>query len=235
MKHYSTFIKTFTILVGGIVAFSVGLAAGYVVFHPEVLFTKPHQSQQIVTPVPSESSVNKTTAFRLDVQQREQEYITMLLQLTRSTYDGAGDISAVTLQVNANANERAELYGEYFGNETKDSYKKFQDENTNGFIAYTNAVKRNNKIGMDNATKRLISNIASQSAMLQKVNKELPANGLNKLSTDKIILLKESIDAYADGNYPLAYSKQREAFAQTSNIATAQANAIIKMFPEKFK
>ncbi len=235
MQHYSTFIKGLTIFAGGVIAFCLGIASGYLVFHPDVLFHATQtQSQQVIAPVPSTSKLDKAAAFRLNLQQREQEYIVLLLQLSRSTYDSSDDISALTLQVTASVNERSALYGVYYGKDLEEKYKKIQTENVNDLIAYTNAVKRNNKIGMENTTKQLITNNASQSALFSTINKDLPSNGLNKLSTDTIILLKESIDAYASQNYPLAYSKQREAFAQSSDIAAAHANAILGKYPQKF-
>ncbi len=236
MQHYSNFIKGFTLFVGGIIAFSLGLSAGYLVFHPDVLFgSTSAQSQQIVTPVPSTTKIDKAVAFRLDLQQREEEFIALLLQLSRSTYDGSADISALTMQVTASINERSEIYGEYYGKDTEIAYKKLQESMMNDILIYTNAVKRNNKVSMESSTKRLLTTSASESAMFKKANKDFPENGLQKLSLDTATLLKASIDAYASQNYPLAYSKQREAFAQSAEISAAQANAIIKSYPQKFK
>ncbi|MBA3724182.1 MAG: hypothetical protein H0W89_04830 [Candidatus Levybacteria bacterium] len=230
MLVFSQFIKIFTLFLVGILAFAIGLAAGYIVLKP----TATTSGAQIA-PQTSLVEKNKATEFRLKLQLLQQEHMHLLSAMLQAHYNRSSDLGAVRVNLKANAQELGELLGIYYGEKTKDAYIDLQETYSISFANYATALKAGNKTGMDTSLNALIAYTESQAALLNKANPSLPKDGVKQLTTDTVMFMKESIDAYASREYPLAYTKQRQAYAQSGSLADAHATAIIKQFPEQFK
>lgn len=234
MLVFSQFIKIFTLVLVGVLAFGIGLAAGYIVLKPTADTASTQlRSDQITPASPYEKS--KATVFRLTLQQLHQEQIHLLSIMLQANYNRSSDLGAATVQLNANAQEIGELFGDYYGVQTKDKYSKLQGTYITSFTKYVTALKAGNKAGMDTSLNELIIYTESQADLLHKANPALPKDGVKQLTTDTVMLMKESIDAYASREYPRAYTKQRQAYTQSGSLADAHATAILKKFPKKFE
>ncbi len=230
MLVFSRFIKVFALFLVGVLAFGIGLAAGYIVLNPTV-----DTSGAQTIPQASLVEKNKATEFRLKLQQLQQEHMHLLSDMLQANYNRSSDLGAASVNLNANVQEIGELLGIYYGEKTKDAYIDLQETYIISFTSYGTALKAGNKTGMDTSLNELITYTEAQAALLNKANPSLPKDGITQLSTDTIMLMKESIDAYASREYPLAYTKQRQAYAQSGLLADAHATAIIKQFPDKFE
>ena len=230
MLVFSRFIKVFALFLVGVLAFGIGLAAGYIVLNPTV-----DTSGAQTIPQASLVEKNKATEFRLKLQQLQQEHIHLLSDMLQANYNRSSDLGAASVNLNANVQEIGELLGIYYGEKTKDAYIDLQETYIISFTNYGTALKAGNKTGMDTSLNELITYTESQAALLNQANPSLPKDGITQLTTDTVMLMKASIDAYASREYPLAYTKQRQAYAQSGFLADAHATAIIKEFPEQFE
>jgi hypothetical protein len=102
------------------------------------------------------------------------------------------------------------------------------------FVAYTQAVAKDDKAGADKAVADLMSYAKTFGTTMNSVNKNLPAAAVEEAIVMHATTLKAVIDAQKAGDQPTVYSSLRAAYHHMSGTAEVLAGATAKMFPEKF-
>ena len=102
------------------------------------------------------------------------------------------------------------------------------------FVAYTQAVAKDDKAGADKAVADLLDYAKTVGTTLNKVNENLPADAVENMVKMHATTLKDVVDAQKAGDQAKVYTSLRTAYAHMGEMADALAGATAKKFPEKF-
>jgi hypothetical protein len=104
-----------------------------------------------------------------------------------------------------------------------------------GFVAYTQALAKGDKAGMDKAVADLTAYAKTFGTTLHSVNSNLPADAVTAAITMHATTLIAVINAQKAGDPTKTATLLREAVHHMSGTADVLAEATVKKFPEKFK
>ena len=102
------------------------------------------------------------------------------------------------------------------------------------FVAYTQAVAKNDKAGADKALADLTAYAKTFGTTMNSVNSNLPADAVTQDIVMHATTLKAVIDAQKAGDSTQAATALREAVQHMSGTAEVLAAATVKKFPDKF-
>ncbi len=103
-----------------------------------------------------------------------------------------------------------------------------------GFVAYTQALAKNDKPGQDKAVADLLAYAKTFGTTMNQVNSNLPAAAVEEGVKLHITTLKTVVDNQKAGDQPKVYSSLREAYHHMSEFATTLAGATVAKFPDSF-
>lgn len=162
------------------------------------------------------------------------EHVDLALNATRSGYDGSADFEAVAAQLDENSVAIAGAIESVYGPEAGSTFLAEWRNHINFFVDYTVATKAGDEAAQNAAVAGLMGYIETSATFLSEANPNLDKEVLVEGFTTHITQLKNSVDAYAAGDYEQAYSLQSDATAHMQGTANLLATAIIDQFPDKF-
>jgi hypothetical protein len=104
-----------------------------------------------------------------------------------------------------------------------------------GFVAYTQAVARNDAAGKAKALADLQAYAKTVGETLNQVNENLPAAAVEEGIKMHATTLIAVIDAQKAGNQAAVYTNLREAYHHMDGLAATLAGATVAKFPDKFE
>jgi hypothetical protein len=176
------------------------------------------------------AEADKAADLRVTLDRLLGEHAKLAVNATRKGYDGDKDFAAAGGALDRNGVELANAIGSVYG-------PKARNEFLNGafkwrahikfFVAYTVALKTNDKAGQTKAVNNLKGYIGSFSAFLAKAT-GLPPAAVRASITEHVMQLKAQIDAYSRGRYAKAYKLERLAYRHMFMTGDTLAAAIAK-------
>ncbi|MET0340120.1 MAG: hypothetical protein ABW252_03925 [Polyangiales bacterium] len=133
--------------------------------------------------------------------------------------------------LNSNGTEVGALIGSAYGPTAETQFNQIWSAHNGFFVDYTTGVATNNETMKTKAVNDLTTLYVPQFAALLATATALPEQTLRDLTTEHVLDTKAVVDAQAAQNWPLAYTKIREAFAHMSMIGSPLADATAKKFP----
>ena len=103
------------------------------------------------------------------------------------------------------------------------------------FVAYTQAVAKNDTAGKDKAVQDLLGYAKSFGETMNQVNDNLPAAAVEEGIKMHATTLIAVIDAQKAGNQSAVYTNLREAYHHMDEFAKTLAGATVAKFPGKFE
>jgi hypothetical protein len=144
--------------------------------------------------------------------------------------------AALNGPTNSNSADIVSAVGGVYGAEVGKAFDGLwrSEDHIPGFVAYTQAVAKNDQAGKDAAVKRLTSYAKTFGTTMNSVNSNLPADVVEKAITGHATTLIAVIDAQKAGDPKQVASLLRDAVHHMSGTADALASATAKQFPDKF-
>jgi hypothetical protein len=103
------------------------------------------------------------------------------------------------------------------------------------FVAYTQAVAKDDKAAADKAVKDLMGYAKTFGTTMNSVNSNLPADAVENAVKMHATTLKAVVDAQKAGDATKTYAALREAYHHMGETAAVIADATAKKFPDKFE
>ncbi|MFN2557488.1 MAG: hypothetical protein ABR592_11595 [Nitriliruptorales bacterium] len=136
---------------------------------------------------------------------------------------------------NSNSADVVAAVGSVYGPEVEKAFDGLWRSNGHipAFVAYTQAVAKNDKPGADKAVNDLLAYAKTFGTTMNQVNSNLPAAAVEEGIKMHITTLKSVVDAQKAGDQAKVYTQLREAYAHMGDLATTIADATAKKFPDK--
>jgi hypothetical protein len=137
---------------------------------------------------------------------------------------------------NSNSADIVAAVGGVYGPEVGKAFDGLwrSEDHIPAFVAYTQAVAKDDQAGKDAAVNRLTSYAKTFGTTLNSVNSNLPAAAVEEAITGHAKTLLAVIDAQKAGDAKKVASLLREAVHHMSGTAGVLASATAKQFPDKF-
>jgi len=164
----------------------------------------------------------------------EHAYLAMVA--TQKGYSGSKDFEQIAGALDANSQELAAEIGSVYGEEAAEQFLdgdllwRFHIDQ---FVAYTQALAKEDEAAQQEAVDKLMGYVEAQSAFFAEATGADRA-ALREGLEQHVTQLKGQIDAYAAGDHEEAYRLAREAHAHMWETADALAAAIVAQNPDKF-
>lgn len=222
------------IIVVAIIALLIGGFSGYAI--------KGTTGESVEKAMKSGDSMEKmeidtsaAAGLRSGLQSLLTEHVSLALDATRAGYDGNAEFEQLAGALDNNSVAIAGAIGSVYGAEAEETFLAAWRSHIQNFVDYTVATKKGDKAGQDQAVADLQGYVETASTFLSGANPNLPKDALAEGLTTHITQLKNSVDAYAAGNYSEAFALQSEARTHMVGTANVLADAIVAQFPENFK
>ena len=157
------------------------------------------------------------------------EHAVLAMVATQKGFSGAKDFETIAAALDANSVDLSKAIGSVYG---APAAKEFLDGDLKWrahigfFVDYTVALAKKDKAGQKKAVGNLKGYIESFSGFLATAT-ETDQAPFREALTDHVNQLKGQIDAYAAGDYAMAYEMLREAYAHMYMTGDALAGAIV--------
>ncbi|MFQ3274928.1 MAG: hypothetical protein ACI9LV_000660 [Candidatus Nanohaloarchaea archaeon] len=181
------------------------------------------------------NSMTPADDLRVGLNSDLKEHVDLGLIALRNAYDGDADTQASVAQLDQNSQDLAAKVGSVYGDEAEQQFLGLWRDHIGYFVDYTEGLKADNQTKMDRADQNLEGYAESAGTFFNDANPNIPRDGVVTLAEEHKTLVIESMEAYDEGNYEMAYQKQREANKQVSKIADALTAGIVEQNPETFQ
>jgi hypothetical protein len=174
--------------------------------------------------------------LRIALDRLLSEHATLAMVATQKGLKGKPDFEAIAAAVDANSVELGDAIGSVYGDDAKDTFldgKALWRDHIKFFVNYTTAVAKNDKAGQTKAVNDLKGYIEAFSGFLADAT-GLPQDALRKGITEHVNQLKAQLDAYAAGDYEVAYETERMAYDHMAMTGDTLAAAIADQSPDKY-
>jgi len=176
------------------------------------------------------SAAPKALQLRLALDELLGEHAILAIQATQRGLVGGKDFPAVAKQLDRNSvaisQAIASVYGKAAGNQFLNGANLWR-AHIKDFVAYTVATAKHDTAGQKAAVADLMTYIQTQAAFFAKAT-GLPKQALVSDLTAHVLQLKGQLDAFAKGNYTLAYSLADGAYKHMFMTGDTLAAAIAK-------
>ena len=180
-------------------------------------------------------SMNPADDLRVGLNSDLKEHVDLGLVALRNAYDGSEDTQASVQQLDQNSQELAAKVGSVYGDEAEQQFLGLWRDHIDFFVDYTEGLKADNQTKMERADQNLEGYAESAGTFFNDANPNIPREGVVNLAEEHKTLVIESMEAYDEGNYEMAYQKQREANKQVSKIADALTAGIVEQNSDVFQ
>jgi hypothetical protein len=181
------------------------------------------------------NSMTPADDLRVGLNSDLKEHVDLGLIALRNAYDGDADTQASVAQLDQNSQDLAAKVGSVYGDEAEQQFLGLWRDHIDYFVDYTQGLKTDNETKMMRANQNLEGYAESAGTFFNDANPNIPRDGVVTLAEEHKTLVIESMEAYDEGNYEMAYQKQREANKQVSKIADALTTGIIEQNPDTFQ
>jgi hypothetical protein len=172
--------------------------------------------------------------LRLSLDQLLGEHTVLAVTAMRAGVSDAADQDAARDALDANTNALAAAVGSIYGNPAGEAFVDVWSIHTDAYLDYVTSTLDGDTAGQAAAIDQLAEYRTEFSDFLADANPELSAAALRDLLEHHTAQLVDQVDAFAAGDYELAYAVAREAFAHSFEIGDALALAIAAQFPDMF-
>jgi hypothetical protein len=173
--------------------------------------------------------------LRLVLNQLFSEHATLAAAATNAALGGRKkEFEAAAAALDANSQDIAKAVGSVYGDAAGEAFLPLWRKHIGFFVDYTMATAKGSSKGQKKAVNDLLQYSQDFGAFLNSATPSLPKDAVADLVKMHILSLKDVVDAQANRDQKLAYTKIREAAHHMQMIADPLADAIVKQFPERF-
>lgn len=199
------------------------------------------EPQEEVTEQAAPTSENTSAGLRAGLTGLLQEHVYLAALATGAAL--RGDNAGFTAYANAlngpgnsNSTDLADAITSAYGDEVGTAFDGLwrSEGHIPAFVAYTQAVAKNDKAGADKAVADALAYADTFGKTMNSVNDKLPADAVTEAIKMHITTLKTVIDNQKAGNQPAVYSSLRAAYHHMSDTAKALTAGTVAKFPDKF-
>jgi hypothetical protein len=164
-----------------------------------------------------------------------REHVFLAAAATNAALGGRGaEFQAAAAALDANSVDIAKANGSVYGPEAEAAFLPLWRKHIGFVVDYSAGLVIKNTAMQEKAVNDLIAYSQEFGAFLNSASPSLPADVVAELVKGHILSLKAVIDARAAGDQTKAFTDLRSAVAHMQMISDAQAEAIVKQFPDKF-
>ncbi len=181
----------------------------------------------------SESRV--TQALHIELSRILREHVHLALTATGAALGGRDiEFKAAANALDDNSVDLARAIGNVYGEEAKNQFLELWRTHIGFVVDYTFAVAQKDSTLQAAAVTNLTGYAVDFGQFLNQANPALRVETLRDLVLAHIVGLKGAIDAEAAGDWPVAYTRERQASAHMQVIADPLVAAIVGQFPERY-
>ena len=177
---------------------------------------------------------SNTSDLRKELNVKLAEHVALATEVMRTSYDQHGSSTAAVDELDKNSQELADIIGNFYGQGPKDTFLKQWRDHITFFVNYTISVKNDDKEGKEQALSDLEEYSQQAAEFLAGLNSSLSVDNLKPLFADYRDLMVDSMNDYANEEYPQSLDKESQTYAQAGKLADSIADGLAKQFPEKF-
>lgn len=189
---------------------------------------------------PAASSTTGAATLRAGLTELLQEHVYLAALATGAALRGdtksfEANAAALNGPTDSNSSDLVDAIGSVYGEEVKTAFDGLwrSEGHIPAFVAYTQAIAKDDKAGADKAVADALAYAATFGTTMNSVNGNLPADVVTEAITMHITTLKAVIDAQKAGNQTAVYSALREAYSHMSGTAAALTGGTVAKFFDK--
>lgn len=149
--------------------------------------------------------------------------------------DGAEDFEASTAALDMNTQELAETVTSVYGEEAGQQFEQMWSEHIGYFVDYVNATAEEDTAAQEEALNNLNMYKEEFSQFMDTATEgNLPADALAEGLQMHVDQLIGTFDAYAGGDYEMAYEQLREGYHHMFMTSKGLSGAIVMQMPDMF-
>ena len=174
--------------------------------------------------------------LRITLDRLLGEHALIAMFATQKGFGGEKDFEAIAAALDANSVELADAIGSVYGEEARaeflDGSLKWRPH-IGFFVDYTVGLAKDDKAAQDKAVGNLMGYIEAFSKFLADAT-ELPQPAVRDAINAHVTQLKGQIDAYAAGDFPVAYENLREGYHHMFMTGDTLSGGIVAQKPDMF-
>ena len=185
----------------------------------------PEQNQQV-------NFTSESSNFRVKLNSLFKEHGVLAVEYLTGIYDGK-DVAAIKEKINANSNEIATLFGNIYGEGSKNEFEQMWNGHIEQYEKYTKSLKANNSSDANEAENALRDQATHMGVMLNKQDSNFSSQRVTEMVSEHVRLTLDIVDAHVDEDYETKADNIKASYDQAGVFADYIGQVIVNSHPDK--
>ncbi|MGH2427377.1 MAG: hypothetical protein ACRDGV_00625 [Candidatus Limnocylindria bacterium] len=181
-----------------------------------------------------EAAFSPATDLRITLDRLFGEHTYLAALAMRAALTDAPDAESAANALAENSAELQDTIAEVYGAEAGEAFGALWESHVDSYFAYVTGLATDDDAVSEGAVEDLGEYQTDFSAFVADANPFVPAEVLEALIATHTDHLITQADAYAAGDYELAFEIARDAYVHTAELSASLAAAISDQFPQRF-